>query len=121
MVPATVLNPVCVCPIAAALCPQATSVKLPAVPVTTSKMVSYELPSVFTAAEPAVLAEYLHHTDFPRGLPDWPAQLGVGSVASVVAAELSTVLVYVAVAIKVALAKLSFAGGPAAFTVNGNS
>ena len=70
-------------------------------------------------AFPAVLAMYCHQTDFPVGF--WlttAAHGGIGSVASVVADELSTVLAKIAVVTGIAFAKLSFTGGAALLTVN---
>ena len=58
-----------------------------------------------------------HHTVFVRGFVLCVAQGGVGSVNSVVAAELSTVLMKPIVVIGIAFAISSFAGG-VAVTVN---
>ena len=70
--------------------------------------------------EPLVADVSDHHTVLVRGfvLGTWAvkAQGGVGSVDSVVAAELSTVLVKLLVVIAIAFAILSLAGG-APFTV----
>ena len=58
-----------------------------------------------------------HHTVFVRGFVLREAQGGVGSVDSVVAAELSTVLVKLIVVIGIAFAILSLTVG-VPFTVN---
>ena len=58
-----------------------------------------------------------HHTVLRRGFVLLAAQEMVGSVASVVAAELSTVLVKFGVVIAIAFAILSLIGG-VPFTVN---
>jgi hypothetical protein len=58
-----------------------------------------------------------HQTVFVRGFVLRMAQRGVGSVNSVVAAELSTVLVKLVVVTTIAFAMLSFAGAEP-FTVN---
>ena len=71
--------------------------------------------------EPLDAAVSDHHTVFVRGFVlgagAVSAQIGVGSVVSVVAAELSTVLVKVLAVTAIAFAMLSFAGG-VPFTVN---
>jgi hypothetical protein len=59
-----------------------------------------------------------HHTVFVRGFALPRAQGGVGSVDSVVAAELSTVLVKLLVVIAIALAILSLTGA-VPFTIKG--
>ena len=66
---------------------------------------------------PAADAVNFHHTVLPSGLPLPAEQDGVGSVASVVAAKLSTMPVNEDVVICVAFAKLSFEGGVESFTV----
>ena len=58
-----------------------------------------------------------HQTVFVRGFVLRMAQRGVGSVNSVVAAELSTVLVKLVVVTTIAFAMLSLSGAKA-FTVN---
>jgi len=92
----------------------ATFVRLPVVPVHTERVVSYTLPMVETVTAPLVADVSDHHTVLVRGfvLGIWAvkAQGGVGSVDSVVAAELSTVLVKLLVVIAIALAILSLTG-----------
>jgi hypothetical protein len=70
---------------------------------------------VDTVTDPFDAAVSDHHTVFVRGfvLGGEPAkaQAGVGSVVSVVAAELSTVLVKLLVVTAIAFAILSFTGG----------
>jgi hypothetical protein len=90
----------------------------PGVPVITSITASYALPAVPAVIVPPELGVNFHQTDFPVGL--WleaAMQLGEGSVASDVAAELSIVLAKEAAFTIAAFAKLSFGGGPALFTV----
>jgi len=96
----------------------ATFVRLPGVPgvtVQTERVVSYTLPIVETVTAPLVVDVSDHHTVLVRGfvLGIWAvkAQGGVGSVDSVVAAELSTVLVKLLVVIAIAFAMLSLTGG----------
>jgi hypothetical protein len=76
---------------------------------------------VFTVTDPAEPVVRVHHTVFVRGFVlgfgAVDAHGGVGSVPSVVAAELSTVLVKLLVVTAIAFAILSLAGGPAEFTV----
>jgi len=73
--------------------------------------VSYTLPMVDRVIVPLVIDVSDHHTVFVRGFVLREAQGGVGSANSVVAAELSTVLVKLLVVIAIALAILSLTGG----------
>jgi hypothetical protein len=66
---------------------------------------------VVAVTVPAAPAVSVHHTVFVRGFVLREAQGGVGSVDSVVAAELSTVPTKLLVVIGIALAILSFTGG----------
>ena len=90
---------------------------MPGVPVQTDRIVSYTLPMVDRVIVPLVIDVSDHHTVFVRGFVLREAQGGVGSANSVVAAELSTVLVKLLVVIAIAFAILSFTGG-VPFTVN---
>ena len=80
--------------------------RLPCDPVHTESTVSYALPIVDKVTDPVDTGVSDHQTVF------WPsaAQGGVGSVASGVAEELSTVLT-LPIDTAIALAKLSLAGG----------
>jgi hypothetical protein len=81
-------------------------VRLPCDPVHTESTVSYALPIVDKVTDPVDTGVSDHQTVF------WPsaAQGGVGSLASGVAEELSTVLT-LPIDTAIALAKLSLAGG----------
>lgn len=91
---------------------QAAKVRLPIVPVHAERVVSYALPIVSTSTVPVMLGVEDHHTVLVLEFTLSATQGGVGSVASVVADELSTVFVPELLS-GIALAKLSFAGGVA--------
>jgi hypothetical protein len=72
---------------------------------------------VDTETDPVDAAVSDHQTVFVLGFELPVTQGGVGSVVSVVARELSTVLVKLVVETTIAFAMLSLMGGPEAFTV----
>jgi hypothetical protein len=92
---------------------QATFARFPGDPVHTESVVSYTLPIVDKVTDPVDAAVSDHHTVFVRGFVLGTgavrAQGGVGSVVSVVAAELSTVLI-LPIVTTIAFAMLSLAG-----------